>query len=88
MNRKGRKKIIGLILLDSVHIDEDRDSANRTLMANFLEHMKQLHNKELLLTSAESQRFTRMLLSRPRENNSSLPFFMQGGTIFDSLIII
>ncbi|XP_029156600.1 KICSTOR complex protein SZT2-like [Nylanderia fulva] len=67
---------------DSVHIDEDRDSANRTLMANFLEHMKQLHNKELLLTSAESQRFTRMLLSRPRENNSPLPFFMQGEKIY------
>ncbi|XP_011685281.1 PREDICTED: protein SZT2-like isoform X1 [Wasmannia auropunctata] len=62
---------------DSVHIDEDRDSANRILMGNFLEHMKQLHNKELLLTSAESQRFTKMLLNRPRENVPPLPFFMQ-----------
>ncbi|XP_072752702.1 KICSTOR complex protein SZT2 [Anoplolepis gracilipes] len=67
---------------DSVHVDEDRDSANRILMGNFLEHMKQLHNKELLFTSAESQRFTRMLLSRPRENNSPLPFFMQGEKIY------
>lgn len=85
---KGRK-IIGLILLDSIHDDEDRDSANRILMGNFLEHMKQLHNKELLFTSAESQRFTRMLFSRPRENNSPLPFFMQGGIQYlDSSIII
>lgn len=88
MNKKGGEKITGFILLDSIHIDEDRDSANRILMGNFLEHMKQLHNKELLFTSAESQRFTRMLLSRPRENNSPLPFFMQGGTILDSSIII
>lgn len=71
-----------------MHIEEDRDSANRILMGNFLEHMKQLHNKELLFTSAESQRFTRMLLSRPRENNSPLPFFTQGGTILDFSIII
>lgn len=74
-------------MLDSVHIDEDRDSANRILMGNFLEHMKQLHNKELLFTSAESQRFTKMLLSRPRENNSPLSFFMQGGIISDFSII-
>jgi len=57
-------------------------------MGNFLEHMKQLHNKELLLTSAESQRFTKMLLSRPRENIPPLPFFMQKGIILDSLIIV
>ncbi|KYN29036.1 Protein SZT2, partial [Trachymyrmex cornetzi] len=69
--------VTDFILLDSVHIDEDRDSANRILMGNFLEHMKQLHNKELLFTSAESQRFTKMLLNRPRENIPPLPFFMQ-----------
>jgi hypothetical protein len=62
-----------------MHINEDRDNANKILMGNFLEHMKQLHNKELLLTSAESQRFTRMLLNRARENASSLAFFMQAG---------
>ncbi|EFN84896.1 KICSTOR complex protein SZT2 isoform X2 [Harpegnathos saltator] len=62
---------------DSVRIDEDRNSANKILMGNFLEHIKQLHNKELLLTSAESQKFTRMLLSRPRENGPPLPFFVQ-----------
>lgn len=70
-----------LTLSDSVHIDEDRNSANKILMENFLEHIKQLHNKELLFTSAESQKFTRMLLNRPRENGPPLPFFMQGGTI-------
>ncbi|XP_014480858.1 PREDICTED: protein SZT2-like [Dinoponera quadriceps] len=63
---------------DSVHIDEDRNSANKILMSNFLEHIKQLHNKELLLTSAESHKFTRMLLGRPRENGPPLPFFLQG----------
>ncbi|XP_032678990.1 KICSTOR complex protein SZT2-like [Odontomachus brunneus] len=63
---------------DSVHIDEDRNSANKILMENFLEHIKQLHNKELLFTSAESQKFTRMLLNRPRENGPLLPFFVQG----------
>lgn len=75
------------VLSDSMHIDEDRNSANKILMGNFLEHIKQLHNKELLLTSAESQRFTRMLLSRPRDNSPPLPFFMQGGTILDYSII-
>lgn len=75
-------------MLDSVHIDEDREGANRILMGNFLEHMKQLHNKELLFTSAESQRFTKMLLNRPRENISPLPFFMQRGTILDCSIIV
>lgn len=80
--------MISLILLDPVHIDEDGDSANRILMGNFLEHMKQLHNKELLLTSAESQRFTKMLLNRPRENIPPLPFFMQKGTILDFSIIV
>ncbi|KAL0121707.1 hypothetical protein PUN28_006892 [Cardiocondyla obscurior] len=62
---------------DPVNINEDKDNANRILMDNFLEHMKQLHNKELLLTSAESQRFTKMLFSRPRENIPPLPFFAQ-----------
>lgn len=84
-SRKGkRKEVIDPILSDPVRVNEDRDSANRILMGNFLEHMKQLHNKELLLTSAESQRFTRMLLNRPRENIPPLPFFMQRGTILDS----
>ncbi|XP_018338951.1 PREDICTED: protein SZT2-like [Trachymyrmex septentrionalis] len=69
--------LFSMFVDDSVHIDEDRDSANRILMGNFLEHMKQLHNKELLLTSAESQMFTKMLLNRPRENIPPLPFFMQ-----------
>ncbi|XP_018404829.1 PREDICTED: protein SZT2-like [Cyphomyrmex costatus] len=69
--------LFSMFVDDPVHIDEDRDSANRILMGNFLEHMKQLHNKELLFTSAESQRFTKMLLNRPRENIPPLSFFMQ-----------
>lgn len=72
--------LICLILSDSIDIDESRDNANRILMENFSEHIKHLHNKELLLTSAESQRFTKMLLNRPREDGPPLPFFMQGGT--------
>lgn len=48
-------------------------------MDNFLEHMKQLHNKELLLTSAESQRFTKMLLDRRRIGGPLLSFFSQKG---------
>ncbi|KOX81297.1 Protein SZT2, partial [Melipona quadrifasciata] len=46
--------------------DKGQGSANKILMDNFLGHMKQLHNKELLLTSAESQKFTKMLLERQR----------------------
>ncbi|XP_026671200.1 KICSTOR complex protein SZT2-like [Ceratina calcarata] len=44
--------------------DENLGSANKILMDNYLECIKQLHNKELLLTSAESQRFTKLLLER------------------------
>lgn len=51
-------------------------------MDNFLEHMKQLHNKELLLTSAESQRFTKMLLDRRRVGGPPLPFLSEKGIIF------
>ncbi|CAL7950911.1 unnamed protein product [Xylocopa violacea] len=57
--------------------DKGRGSANKILMDNFLEHIKQLHNKELLLTSAESQRFTKMLLERRRIGGPPLPFFSQ-----------
>lgn len=64
-----------------MHVDEDRDSPNKIFMENFLVHMKQLHNKELLLTSAESQNFTKMLFSRRRENGPPLPFFAQRGII-------
>ncbi|XP_076387408.1 KICSTOR complex protein SZT2 isoform X2 [Megachile rotundata] len=57
--------------------DRGRESANKILMDNLLEHMKQLHNKELLLTSADSQRFTKMLLNRRRVGGPPLPFFSQ-----------
>ncbi|XP_076669350.1 KICSTOR complex protein SZT2 isoform X3 [Andrena cerasifolii] len=57
--------------------EEGRGHANKILMDNFLEHIKQLHNKELLLTSAESQQFTKMLLQRPRDGGPPLPFFAQ-----------
>ncbi|CAK9801279.1 KICSTOR complex protein SZT2 [Anthophora quadrimaculata] len=61
----------------TVNNDEERGSANKILMDNFLKHMKQLHNKELLLTSAESQRFTKMLLDRRRIGGPPLSFFSQ-----------
>ncbi|XP_043599602.1 KICSTOR complex protein SZT2-like isoform X2 [Bombus pyrosoma] len=57
--------------------DKGQGSANKILMDNFLDHMKQLHNKELLLTSAESQRFTKMLLDRRRVGGPPLPFFSE-----------
>ncbi|XP_076162167.1 KICSTOR complex protein SZT2 isoform X3 [Ptiloglossa arizonensis] len=57
--------------------NEGQGRANKILMDNFLEHMKQLHNKELLLTSAESQKFTKMLLNRCRDGGPHLPFFSQ-----------
>lgn len=56
-------------------------------MDNFLEHIKQLHNKELLLTSAESQQFTKMLLQRPRDGGPPLPFFAEKGIKFTLLSI-
>lgn len=62
---------------DTIDNDKEKRSANKILMDNFLEHMKQLHNKELLLTSAESQRFTKMLLDRRRIGGPLLPFFSQ-----------
>ncbi|XP_076247853.1 KICSTOR complex protein SZT2 [Calliopsis andreniformis] len=57
--------------------NEKRGHANKILMENFLERIKQLHNKELLLTTAESQKFTKMLLNRPRNGGPSLPLFGQ-----------
>ncbi|XP_053983197.1 KICSTOR complex protein SZT2-like [Hylaeus volcanicus] len=63
-------------LLFSMFVDGG-GRANKILMDNFLEHIKQLHNKELLLTSAESQKFTRMLLNRRRDGGPRLPFFSQ-----------
>nr|XP_033323081.1 KICSTOR complex protein SZT2-like isoform X1 [Megalopta genalis] len=55
--------------------NESQGRANKILMDNVLEHVKQLHNKELLLTSAESQKFTTMLLNRSRDGGPRLPFF-------------
>ncbi|XP_076659931.1 KICSTOR complex protein SZT2 isoform X2 [Halictus rubicundus] len=62
---------------DSTAKHEGQGRANKILMDNFLEHIKQLHNKELLLTSAESQKFSTMLLNRPRDGGPRLPFFFQ-----------
>ncbi|KAK2589304.1 hypothetical protein KPH14_007855 [Odynerus spinipes] len=59
----------------SDHREEGRQSANRILMDGFLERVKHLHNKELLLTSAQSQKFTEMLLNRPRDEESTMLFF-------------
>ncbi|XP_043281050.1 KICSTOR complex protein SZT2-like isoform X2 [Venturia canescens] len=56
------------------YTDEERDDANSILMDILLEHMKRLHSKELLFNDRESQRFTEMLLARPRDDGPSLPF--------------
>ncbi|XP_014220610.1 KICSTOR complex protein SZT2-like isoform X1 [Trichogramma pretiosum] len=60
-------------LLFSMFTDDYQDqlrmdsNANRLLMGSLLSHIKSLHNKELILNAAESDRFTRMLAARPRE---------------------
>ncbi|KAI4483415.1 hypothetical protein M0802_013415, partial [Mischocyttarus mexicanus] len=55
--------------------EEGRQSANRILMEGFLKRVKHLHNKELQLTSSQSQKFTEMLLNRPRDDDSNSAFF-------------
>ena len=55
--------------------DPEDENANSILIEGFLEHIKHLHNKELLLTTTESQKFTEILLSRPRDEESQIPFF-------------
>lgn len=62
----------------SDHVEEGRQSANRILMEGFLKRVKHLHNKELQLTSMQSQKFTEMLLNRPRDDESNLAFFSKG----------
>ncbi|XP_047362781.1 KICSTOR complex protein SZT2 isoform X1 [Vespa velutina] len=59
----------------SDHAEEGRQSANKILMEGFLKRVKHLHNKELQLTSTQSQKFTEMLLNRPREEESNLAYF-------------
>ena len=43
-------------------------------MEILLEHMKRLHNKELLLSGRESQKCTEMLIARSRDGGPPLPF--------------
>ncbi|XP_031787876.1 KICSTOR complex protein SZT2 isoform X2 [Nasonia vitripennis] len=56
---------------DQLHGD---NNANRILMDGLLNHIKSLHNKELILSAAESDRFTKMLLERPREDGARPQF--------------
>lgn len=47
-------------------------------MEGFLKRVKNLHNKELQLTSTQSQKFTEMLFNRPRDEEYNLAFFSKG----------
>ncbi|KAJ8681967.1 hypothetical protein QAD02_017759 [Eretmocerus hayati] len=68
-------------LLFSMFADDFSDplhsetNANRILIENLLNHMKSLHNKELILNAADSDRFTKMLAERPREEGTKPPFY-------------
>ncbi|XP_046747125.1 KICSTOR complex protein SZT2-like [Diprion similis] len=63
-------------LLFSVFSDgpsgEEREGANKCLVEGLIEHIKRLHNRELIFTADESQRFTEMLLARPRYDAPAL----------------
>uniref|UniRef100_A0A0C9R6N5 Szt2 protein n=1 Tax=Fopius arisanus TaxID=64838 RepID=A0A0C9R6N5_9HYME len=54
--------------------EEGSENTNGILLENLMDHMKHLHNKEILLTPSESQEFTEMLFTRPREASPALPF--------------
>ncbi|XP_063994970.1 KICSTOR complex protein SZT2-like [Diachasmimorpha longicaudata] len=54
--------------------EDNAENTNSILLENLMDHMKHLHNKEIILTASESQEFTEMLFSRPREVSTPLPF--------------
>ncbi|XP_033214181.1 KICSTOR complex protein SZT2-like isoform X2 [Belonocnema kinseyi] len=61
---------------DGLHnADHEEENANRILIDGFLDHIKNLHNKELLLTTTESQKFTEMIANRSRDEESHIPYF-------------
>lgn len=62
--------------------DQEEENANRILIEGFLDHIKNLHNKELLLTTTESQKFTEMIANRPRDEESHIPYFHSSMNLF------
>ncbi|XP_048511777.1 KICSTOR complex protein SZT2-like isoform X2 [Athalia rosae] len=66
---------------------EEREGANRCLLEGLIEHIKRLHNKELIFTPEESQRFTKLLLARPRHDAPPLNFPLNTGKEFPSGLI-
>ncbi|CAD6224796.1 GSCOCG00005557001-RA-CDS, partial [Cotesia congregata] len=65
-------------LLFSMFADENPDGTNEDtnniLIECLMDQMKKLDNKELILSTLESQKFTEMLISRSREDGRPLPF--------------
>lgn len=54
-------------------------NANRLLTDSFLEHIKNLHNKELMFSVADSEKFTKMLANRPRDESLHRNMFYNYG---------
>ncbi|XP_057320134.1 KICSTOR complex protein SZT2-like [Microplitis mediator] len=65
-------------LLFSMFADENpegsNEDTNNILIECLMDQMKRLHNKELILSTSESQKFTEMLINRSREDARPLPF--------------
>lgn len=61
---------------------EVENSANKIFMDSFLGHIRNLHNRELILSAAESDRFMKMLAARPKEENAKLLYCGNGNNKF------
>lgn len=70
-------------LLFSMFADENpegsNEDTNNILIECLMDQMKRLHNKELILSTSESQKFTEMLINRSREDARPLPFSINSG---------
>ncbi|XP_011497452.1 PREDICTED: protein SZT2-like isoform X2 [Ceratosolen solmsi marchali] len=53
---------------------QEENNANGILMEGLLNHIQNLHNKELILSATDSNRFTKMLAARHREEESKFFF--------------
>ncbi|KAK0161678.1 hypothetical protein PV327_008097 [Microctonus hyperodae] len=52
---------------DSISNDND-SSTNSILMDSLMDHMKRLHNTELIMNDFDNEKFTKMLFNRPRDD--------------------
>ncbi|XP_012282231.1 KICSTOR complex protein SZT2 isoform X2 [Orussus abietinus] len=62
------------------YVDDGRESANRVLIEGLIEHLKRIHNNELIFTPTDSQRFTEMLKHRLRDQGAAPVFLSRTGT--------